>query len=96
MADAFRTQVLQNKDAATTPVVTLGSCSFLYTREARESEGNSRALLLTRRRLRLPRGFRTTSTCWFSRRATQTRLLRSASCSRRAAHARSPTQAVRQ
>jgi hypothetical protein len=35
MADAFRTQVLQNKDAATTPVVTLGSCSFLYTREAR-------------------------------------------------------------
>ena len=35
MADAFRTQVLQNKDASATPVVTLGSCSFLYTREAR-------------------------------------------------------------
>jgi hypothetical protein len=37
MADAFRTQVLQNKDASATPVVTLGSCSFLYTREARRA-----------------------------------------------------------
>jgi hypothetical protein len=45
MADAFRTQVLQNKDAANaSPVVTLGSCSFLYTREVR-----SRALARARR-----------------------------------------------
>jgi hypothetical protein len=43
MADAFRTQVLQNKDAATTPVVTLGSCSFLYTREARAKARATRA-----------------------------------------------------
>ena len=43
MADAFRTQVLQSKDAATTPVVTLGSCSFLYTREARASRSRFRA-----------------------------------------------------
>lgn len=36
MADAFRTQVLQTKDGATaSPVVTLGSCTFMYTREAR-------------------------------------------------------------
>jgi hypothetical protein len=35
MADAFRSQVLGNKDAATSPVVTLGSCSFLHTREVR-------------------------------------------------------------
>lgn len=35
MADAFRTQVLQNNEASATPVVTLGSCSFLYTREVR-------------------------------------------------------------
>lgn len=35
MADAFRTQVLQNKDADNSPVVTLGSCTFLYTREVR-------------------------------------------------------------
>ena len=44
MADAFRTQVLQNKDAATTPLVTLGSCSFLYTREARAKATPTRAL----------------------------------------------------
>jgi AP-2 complex subunit mu-1 len=33
MADAFRTQVLQNKDTSAAPVVTLGSCTFLHTRE---------------------------------------------------------------
>jgi hypothetical protein len=33
MADAFRTQVLQNKDMSAAPVVTLGSCTFLHTRE---------------------------------------------------------------
>jgi hypothetical protein len=35
MCDAFRTQVLQNKDAAAVPVVTLGSCTFLHTRVVR-------------------------------------------------------------
>ncbi len=43
MADAFRTQVLQNQERSATPVVTLGSCSFLYTREARLRNPDSRA-----------------------------------------------------
>lgn len=35
MAEAFRTQVLQSKESSAPPVVTLGSCSFLWTREVR-------------------------------------------------------------
>lgn len=47
MADAFRSQVLHNKDADNSPVVTLGSCSFLYTREARFSGKGGRVDALT-------------------------------------------------
>lgn len=37
MADTFRNHVLNNNksDSQVMPVVTLGSCSFLYMREAR-------------------------------------------------------------
>lgn len=37
MADTFRNHVLNNNktDAHIMPVVTLGSCSFIYMREAR-------------------------------------------------------------
>ena len=38
MAEAFRTQVLQSKESSAPPVVTLGSCSFLWTREVRSSK----------------------------------------------------------
>ena len=63
MADAFRTQVLQNKEASATPVVTLGSCSFLYTREVcaliQRSSRRSCQALADARSTRLPSAART-------------------------------------
>lgn len=48
MADTFRSHVLNSNkaDSQVMPVVTLGSCSFLYMREASRTERASQDLFL--------------------------------------------------